>query len=256
MEADSGLARGEPQVPIVEVQPARAEDARREVQLRSPVLDDGATEKPLRPRVHLARDLLGGGHEHIGACERQLQVALVVERHGVDLPERVLAVEHPAVGAREERVGDAADALGRPGARPRRGPGPLDPLPLEIVRDRATVEAAGPGIAHRDGRSTDRRVRRQEGDPLVLTLATRAALDARPHESATSGIERRQCGYGLQRAGREHVSIGVEHAFAQAQRPDSVHRVTFSQSCVALTTPPHGGAGASAHQGNEHVCRK
>ena len=46
--------------------------------------------------------------------DRQLQVALVVERHRRDLAERVLAVEHPAVGAGQQRVGDVADARCRP----------------------------------------------------------------------------------------------------------------------------------------------
>ena len=124
--------------------------------------DDRPAEEAPRPGVHLAGDLLGRGHEHVGPRERQLQVALVVERHRVDLAERVLAVEHPAVGAREQRVGDVANALGRRGARPRRGTGALNPLPLEIGGDLAAVEPAGPRVAHRDAGPADRRVRRAE----------------------------------------------------------------------------------------------
>src|SRR6476659_8287539 len=107
--------------------------------LRAPVRDDRAAEEVLRPRVHLAGDALGRRHEDIGALVRQAQVALVVERHAVDLPERILAVEHPAVGAGEQGVGDVADALLRAGARTRRGTGTLDPLPLQVVRDRAAL---------------------------------------------------------------------------------------------------------------------
>ena len=58
----------------------------------------------------------------------QLQVPLVVERHRRDLAERVLAVEHPAVGAREQRVGDVADALLDRRVGLGAGAGALDPL--------------------------------------------------------------------------------------------------------------------------------
>ena len=68
-------------MPIVEMEAARTEDARREVQLRFPVPDDGATEEAATPDIHLAGNLLGGAHEYLGSRKRQLQVALVVERH-------------------------------------------------------------------------------------------------------------------------------------------------------------------------------
>ena len=72
----------------------------------------------------------------------QLEVALVVQRHGRDLAERVLAVEHPAVGARQQRVGDVADALLDRRIRPRRGTGALDPLALQVGGNRGAVETA------------------------------------------------------------------------------------------------------------------
>jgi len=46
-------------VAVVEVQPAGAEDPGGEVELRLPVADGGAAEKPPGPAVHLARHLLG-----------------------------------------------------------------------------------------------------------------------------------------------------------------------------------------------------
>jgi hypothetical protein len=87
----------------------------------------------------------------------ELQVALVVERHGLDLPQRVFAVEHPAVGAAQERVGDVAQPDLRRGAGACRRPGPLDPLPLEIARNLAAGEVAGPRVADRDRRAADQR---------------------------------------------------------------------------------------------------
>ena len=60
MEAERDSPVGEADVPIVEMEAARTEDARREVQLRSPVLDDGAMEEAATPRIHLAGNLLGG----------------------------------------------------------------------------------------------------------------------------------------------------------------------------------------------------
>jgi hypothetical protein len=184
---------------------------------------DRQPEEALRPRVHLARDTLGGRHEHVGAIERQLEVALVVERHAVDLAERILAVEHPAVGSGEERIGDVADAVGRPGARARRRPGALDPLALQIVGNDAAVEVAGAGIAHSDGRSLDRRVGGQEADPLVLALAASAPCDARLHEHPAPRVEGDERGDRIECGGREHVAIVVEHARTQTQHPDRVH---------------------------------
>ena len=213
-----------PDVPVVEVQAARAEDARREVELRAPVVDDGAAEERPRPRVHLAGDLLGDAMKQVVACEGQLQVALVVERHGVDLPERVLAVEHPAVGAREQRVGDVADALARVGAAASpRGRCPESTGAARSAGIVAAVEPAGPGVAHRDGRPADRRVGRQERDALALALAARAPLDARAHQRAAIGIERRQRRDRLERGGREHVGVPVEEIATNLKAADGAH---------------------------------
>ena len=97
-------------LPFFEVQATRAEDDGREIELLTPVVDDRAAEKPLRPGVHLGGNLLGGGDEHLILRDRQLQVALIVERHRRHLAERVFAVEHPAVGAGQQRIGHVPDA--------------------------------------------------------------------------------------------------------------------------------------------------
>src|SRR4030095_14499975 len=68
-----------PDVPIVEVKPARTEDLRGEIELLPPVSDDRPAEKAARPLIHLGGDLLRGAHEHVVAVDGQLQVSLVVE---------------------------------------------------------------------------------------------------------------------------------------------------------------------------------
>jgi len=84
---------------IVEMQPPRPENNRRELELPAPVLDDRSAEEVVRPRVHLPRHRVGRRQEHVSTANRQREVALIVERHGTQLAQRILAIEHPAVGA-------------------------------------------------------------------------------------------------------------------------------------------------------------
>ena len=124
--------------------------------------------------------------------DRELEVALVVERHGIDLPEGVLAIEHPAVGARQQRVGDVAQAALR--ARPRLGggPGALDPLALQIGRDLAPLEVAVAGVLNPDARARDQRLGVEEGDALPAALPRQPPRDAPCHQLAPVTVERRQ----------------------------------------------------------------
>src|SRR6185503_19992710 len=73
-------------VAVVEVEGAGAEDVRGDVELPAPVGDDGPPEEALGPPVHLAGDRLGDAEEERVAGDGELEVALVVERHGGDLP--------------------------------------------------------------------------------------------------------------------------------------------------------------------------
>ena len=135
--------------------------------LRQSSNDRPAEEAP-RPAVHLAGDVLGDAQEERVPVDGELEIALVVERHRVDLAERVLAVEHPAVGAGEQRVGDVAQAaLGR-GARPGGGARALDPLALEVGRDLAAGEAAFAGIAHTDVGARNERVGFEKSESASL----------------------------------------------------------------------------------------
>src|SRR5258708_29774650 len=59
---------------------------------------------------------------------REFNISLVIDRHRRQLTECVLAVEHPAVGAGQERMGDIADALVDRRPRFRGGPRPLNSL--------------------------------------------------------------------------------------------------------------------------------
>ena len=156
-----------PDVPVVEVQSAGAEDLRGEVELLPPVGDDLAPEEPRRPGVHLSGNLLGDLEEDRVAVDGQFQVALVVERHRRDLAERILAVEHPAVGAREQRVGDVAQSRFDRRARPGGRAGALNPLPAKIAGDLAADELAVPGVLHCDLRARDDRLRIEERHAAV-----------------------------------------------------------------------------------------
>ena len=176
----------------------------------------GRPRKPFAQAFISPATLLRRGHEDVGALERQPQVALVVERHAVDLAERVLAVEHPAVGAGEEGVGDVADALA-PCARAGASAGPVPWIHWRCRSSGivAAVEPAGPRVAHGDVRPADRRVVGEEADALVIAPPPRAPVDARLHEVATPRVEGSQRGDRLQRAGGEHVAVVVEDARAK-----------------------------------------
>ena len=195
------------QMPIVEVQAAGTEDPGREVELLPPVDDDPAAEESFRPGVHLGGDGLGSGQEPFVAMDGELEIALIVERHARDLAERVLAVEHPAVRAGQQRVGDVADAaLER---RPRLGgrTGALNPLPLQVARDLRAFEIAGACVAHRHRRPADERVRVEEFDAPAASRALFAAGEPRRHQRLAVGIEDGERLQGVE-CGRS-VDVGV-----------------------------------------------
>jgi hypothetical protein len=201
-------AVGVADMPVVEVLSARPEDHGREVELLLPVRNDLPAEEPLGPRVHLRRDAFGRAQEDAVSGERELQVPLVVERHGVRLPERVLAVEHPAVGTREERVGHVPDrALDRHaglGGRTRA----LDPLPLEVVGDLAAGEPAGSRVGDLHARARDGGRRVEESDARFVAEARASSLDAGALDLLHLAVEGGQRPNGGQRPGRVHVVVG------------------------------------------------
>ena len=184
-------------VPIVEVQPARAKQLRGEVELSRPVVDGRPAKEAARPLIHFCGDLFGNGKKHGISMDRQPQVPLIVERHRRDLAERVFAVEHPPVGAGEQCVGDVADALldrrAWPGCRARA----LNPLAAEVRWDFAPGEGAVPGILDGDAGPRDRGALVQESYALFVACARCPPLDARRHQGFAIRVESGQLFEGV-----------------------------------------------------------
>ena len=153
--------------------------------------------------------------------DRQLQIALIVERHRRHLAERVFAVEHPAVGAAQQRVGDVAKSDFHRGARTRRRPRALDPLPLQIARDFGANEIALARILDRDRRAADDGVGIEEANPLALARPIGTSRDARGHDLLARGVEARQILHDPYRIVRDHVAIISSYSLAEFERhPD------------------------------------
>ena len=214
-------------VAVVEVQTPRAEDLGGEVELLAPVGDDGSPEKALRPLVHLGADFFGDAQEAWVFGDRELEIALVVERHGIDLPEGVLAIEHPAVSAREQSVSDVAQAA--LGARPWPSgrPGALDPLAHQIGRDLAPVEVSVAGVLNADARSRNQRLGIEEGNALPAALPRQSPRDAPCHQLVLVTVERRQNLQRLKRRRAVDLGVRLKHAVA----------VIESSSHLPLCTP-------------------
>ena len=204
-------------VAVVQVQAAGAEDAGGEVELLFPIRDGLPAEEALGPGVHLGRDVLGDAQERLLAAEGDREVALIVERHGVDLAERVLAVEHPAVGAGKQGVGDVADAGLHRRARPGGGTGALDPLPLQVVGNLRAVELARARLLHGERGARNDGGRIEEADPPTVAEARRPPLDALAHDPLALAVEPRE---GLQRIECrrcQHVRVVLPDAVTKQQ---------------------------------------
>ncbi len=132
----------------------------------------------------------------------------------VDLTERVLAVEHPAVGAREQRVGDVAQAALGGRARPGAGPGALDPLALQVGRDLAAVEVAVAGVLDADARARDERLADRGTRCAADRAPASAPRDAPCHQLAPVAVERRQDLQRLERRRGVDVGVRLKHAVA------------------------------------------
>jgi len=206
---------GPSQVAVVEVQPPGPEDSRGEFELLPPIGDDRTAKKPLCPAVHLGGDRFGNRQEEgiPGDCE--LQVALIVKRHGVDLAQSILAVEHPAIGAGEEGIRDVAEPLRGGGSRPGGGPGPLDPLAFEVARNLTTGKGPGAGVSHENAGSRKCAVGGQELQGLPGAQSFQAAVLPLGHHAMPLPIEAGQRGQCVQDRGTQDIRIGVQHAAAE-----------------------------------------
>ena len=173
-------------------------------------------KKPCGPGVHLAGDLLGDAQEdgiaaEWPACRLRWLSSDMVD----DLAERVLAVEHPAVGAGEQRVGDVADARLDGRARLGGGAGALDPLALQVVGNLAAVERALARLLHRDLRARDGGGGVEESDAPALAEARGPPLDAFAHDPLPLAIEPRQSLQRVERRRCQHIRVVLLDAAAK-----------------------------------------
>ena len=179
-------------VAILQMEPAGPKDLRGEVELLPPVRDDPVSEKLLSPIVHLPCHRFGDPQERGAAVDGLLETPLVVQRHGRNLAQGILPVEHPAVGAGKQSVGGISEVLLERGTRPGGGTGALNPLPSEIARNLASLELSCAGVTDRDSGSWNQGVRREKVDPLHGSCPLRPAADTSLHQGSALGIKPRQ----------------------------------------------------------------
>ena len=119
-------AVGVAHVAVVEVQPARAEDLGREVELRPPVVDDRPAEETARPARSSRRPRLGDVEEDAVARDRQLRgcagCRATSSTPGRARPRRRTSSRRRPRAARRRRCGGSLRAARR-AARPARCPG-------------------------------------------------------------------------------------------------------------------------------------
>ena len=236
IEAEKPDAVGPAHVPIVEVQAAGAEERRGEVELRAPSRRRSAGRGSRATSAFISAATCAGDlEEHRVARQRQRQVALVVERHRRHLAEGVLAVEHPAVGAREQRVGDVAQAAldrraaaGRPGRCPEstaaRGR-PGSRAPSKRPSRASATRMAG---ARDDGVGVEEADRRAGRAP-ARRGARSAPASARPR-SRSNGASASMRG---QRGRGEDIGVGRERVTAPCSGPTAA-RTNPNSACAGV----------------------
>jgi hypothetical protein len=147
-----------------------------------------------------------------------LETPLVVERHLIYLAERILTVEHPAVGARQQCVGDIAQVDFHGGPRPRRWARSLNPLALEIRWNLRTLEGSGSGVANPDFGTRDQAFGIQKLELPPVSEALVAAAQARGHQSRPLRFEARESRQRFERLTSQNIPIGV---FERSSDPHS-----------------------------------
>src|SRR5215470_6808277 len=219
---------------------ARPEDPRRETKLLLPVADSRTPQKSLGPAIDVHGNLLRHFQEQRIVVDGQLQIPLIVERHRRHLAQRVFAVEHPPVRAREQRVGDVSNALLDRTIRLGRRSRALNPLALQIRRDFAADEPAVSSVPDTNRRSRDHVVGAEEADPLMTLLAPTAAVESSLPDRATYDVERRQLVENRQDLGRHDVAVGrcqiaanLQHQRLHSSRASS--HATASRHLTTLT---------------------
>ena len=220
-------AVGAPDVAVVEMQPARPEDAGRELELLLPVLNHRTAEKLLRPLIDFGGHLAGDVQEQRIVMKRQLQVALVVERHRPQLAERVLAVEHPAVGAGQQGVRDVADAALDRAAAFGAGPGPLNPLTAQVGGNLTAREPAGARVRDADVGPRNPGVRVEKVDSLPGPRALVAARETAGHDRLAFVVERHQHFERHERFGGQDIVVVADHVSSEFQLTHAISPLPF-----------------------------
>jgi hypothetical protein len=137
--------------------------------------------KEVDQRFISAGNLFGHFQKNRVFVNRQFEVALVVERHGGNLPQRIFAVEHPAIGARKQGVGDISDAVFNRRVGFCRRAGSLNPLPLQIRRNNRAFEMTVAGILNVDGCPRNRTLSgSRKGMRFIAVVAGRPAVSVEP----------------------------------------------------------------------------
>ena len=145
------------------------------------------------------------------------EVALIVERHGVDLAERILAVEHPAVGARKQGVGDVADALDLEARGRVAGPVPWTHCRRRSCGNLPSLRTARTRLLHRERGARDDGGRIEKADPPTVAEARGAPLDALAHDPLALAVEPRQGLQGVERLRGQYVRVVLTNAFTKQQ---------------------------------------
>src|SRR5262249_22742471 len=151
------------------------------------------------PIIHFRGHRLSDGQERILSSEPKPEAALIVERHRRDLPERVLAVEHPAVGPREERVGYVAQVHFDRGTGARGRAGALHPLAQKVGRNRRALELAVARLPGGQPGGQEDRIAVEKIDASSVARASSPPLDTLPHDPLAIAIETLQRLAGVER---------------------------------------------------------
>ena len=161
------VAAGVADLPVVQVQPRARKILVVKVELLPPVGDDRLAEEVLA-HSFISPATCSATFMNTGSpMDSELQVALVIQRHRRDLAERVFAVEHPAIGAGKQSVGDVANPVFDRGARPGGRSSALNPLALKICGISLPMKLPSRASLNLDRRSADGGVGIEEGDRLL-----------------------------------------------------------------------------------------
>src|SRR5580704_9402940 len=199
-------------VTVIQMQTASPKNLSREPQLLPPVVHNRAPEKSLPPFVHLAGNFFSHPQKSRIAGNRHRQVPLILKRNRLNLPQRILAIKHPPIRPRKQRISRVPQTASRASPRFSNRPGTLNPLPLQIPRNFATFKFPIPRILHANRSPRNHRLRIEKADPLPPALPFQPPRHALRHHRASFAIERRQNLQRLKRRRGKYLRVRSQHA--------------------------------------------